>query len=91
MNRTRRAPALAVLAAILVAGGIADRRARSDRSEEATAVSAQVPLAAPASAGSSAWYCPGVPATGPQGESSVVVANAGDRRLTGTVTVYPDR
>ena len=91
MTRTRRAPALAVLAAVLVAGGVADRRARIDGSEEATAVSAQVPLAAPASAGSSAWYCPGVPATGAQGESSVVVANAGNRRLTGSVTVYPDR
>jgi hypothetical protein len=91
MTRTRRAPALAVLAAILIAGGIADRRARTGGGQEPDTVSAQVPVAAPASAGSSAWYCPGVPATGPQGESSVVVANAGDRRLTGSVTVYPDR
>ena len=91
MTRTRRAPALAVLAAILVVGGIADRRARTGGEQEATTVSAQVPVAAPASAGSSAWYCPGAPATGPQGESSVVVANAGNRRLTGSVTVYPDR
>jgi hypothetical protein len=89
--RTRRTPALVVLAALLVAGGIADRQVDRTAGRNATSVSAQVPLAAPASARSSAWYCPGVPVTGPLGEGVVVVANAGDRRLTGTVTVYPDR
>jgi hypothetical protein len=90
-ERTRRAPALAVLAALLVAGGIADQRAGRGAGPEATAISAQVPVAAPASARSSAWYCPGAPITGPLGEGTVVVANAGDRRLTGTVTVFPDK
>jgi hypothetical protein len=89
--RTRRAPALAILAAVLVAGGIVDRRVGRDTAEDAAAISAQVPLAAPASARSSAWYCPGAPATGAMGEGSVVVANAGRRPLTGTVTVFPDR
>lgn len=91
MTRTRRLPALVVLAAALVAGGIADSRLRTDASPEAAAIGSQVPLAAPGSARSSAWYCPGAPVTGPQGEGSVVVANAGARRLTGTVTVFPDR
>ena len=91
MTRTRRVPALAILAAVLAAGGIVDRTTESDGAREATAVSAQVPVAAPASARSSAWYCPGAPAAGPTGEGSVVIANAGSRRLTGTLTVYPDR
>lgn len=90
-TRTRRAPALAVLAALLVSGGVADSRIDRGASRSATAVSAQVPLAAPASARSSAWYCPGAPVTGALGEGTLVVANAGDRRLTGTVTLYPDR
>jgi len=91
VRRTHRTPALAVLVAVLVAGGIIDRRIERDSDGSATAISSQVPIAAPASARSSAWYCPGVPVTGVLGEGSVVVANAGDRRLTGTVTVFPDR
>lgn len=88
---TRRLPALIVLIAVLVAGGITDRRLRTTRAPEAAAISSQVPLAAPASARSSAWYCPGAPVTGALGEGSVVVSNAGSRRLSGTVTVYPDK
>lgn len=90
-SRTRRMPALAFLATVLVAGGIADRQVDRKAAQGATEVSAQVPVAAPASARSSAWYCPGAPVSGPLGEGAVVVANAGNRRLTGTVTVYPDR
>lgn len=88
--RTPRLPALVVLAGLLVAGGVADARIERGSPRGAPAVSAQVPIAAPASARSSAWYCPGVPVTG-LGEGSVVVANAGDRRLTGTLTVFPDK
>src|SRR5439155_1632598 len=40
---------------------------------------------------SSAWYCPGAPASGTAADASVVVANAGARRLTGTVTVFPGK
>ena len=90
-SRTRRLPALAVLLGLLVTGGIVDRRIEPGSAQGATDVSAQVPIAAPASARSSAWYCPGAPVTGPLGEASVVVANAGDRRLTGTVTIFPDK
>ncbi|HVM03339.1 MAG TPA: hypothetical protein VM263_11775, partial [Acidimicrobiales bacterium] len=90
-SRTRRAPALVVLVAVLVAGGIVDRRADRREPQSTAVISGQVPLAAPASARSSAWYCPGVPVAGLLGEGALVLANAGDRRLTGTVTVYPDR
>ena len=90
-TRTRRAPVLVILAALLLAGGVVDRRVDRASPQSATAVSAQVPMGAPASARSSAWYCPGAPVSGPLGEGTLVVANAGDRRLTGTVTLYPDR
>jgi hypothetical protein len=81
---------LVVLAALLAAGGVADRRARA-APRQGAAVNAQVPVAAPASARSSAWYCPGAPAAAPAADASVVVANAGGRRLTGTVSVFPDK
>ena len=90
-QRTRRLPALIVIGGLLVAGGLADRRIDRASTDGSTAINAQVPLAAPASARSSAWYCPGVPVAGGLGEGAVVVANAGDRRLTGTVTVFPDK
>jgi hypothetical protein len=80
-----------VLAALLAGGGVADAQVKRSSDQSATAVSAQVPIAAPKSARSSAWYCPGVPVAGALGEGSMVVANAGDRRLTGTVTVFPDK
>lgn len=89
--RTRRGPALLVLVAVLAAGGVVDRRARAGGPSQATTVSAQVPVAAPVSARSSAWYCPGGPAGGPPGDSWVVVANAGARPLGGGVSVFPDK
>lgn len=89
-RRTSRLPAIAVLGGLLIAGGIIDRRVERATAEGASSINAQVPIAAPASARSSAWYCPGAPVAGALGESSVVVANAGNRRLTGTVTVFPD-
>jgi len=91
MNTLRRVPALAVLVAALVGGGVVNGRLRRGEVPEAASVGSQVPLAAPASARSSAWYCPGAPVTGAQGEGSVVIANTGSRRLTGTVTVFPDK
>lgn len=80
-----------VLAAVLIGGGVADRRVRTSRPVQGNAISAQVPIAAPASARSSAWYCPGAPASGTPTDGSVVIANTGTRRLTGTVTVFPDK
>lgn len=89
-RRTPRAPALIVLAAVLVAGGVVDRRARTPTAGK-TSIGAQVPLAAPVSARSSAWYCPGALVGNAASDGNVVVANAGSRRLTGTVTVFPDK
>lgn len=91
VGRTRRLPALAVLVALLVAGGVIDRRVDRGSAEGATAAGAQVSVAAPASARSSAWYCPGAPVTGGLGEGFLVVANAGDRPLKGAITVFPDK
>ena len=91
VGRTRRLPTLVVLVGLLVAGGVVDGRIERDSAQGATDVSAQVPVAAPASARSSAWYCPGVTVTGALGEGSVVVANAGNRRLSGSVTVFADK
>jgi len=91
MNKVRRAPALFVLVAVLVAGGFIDSRVRRSQAPDVAAIRSQVPIAAPASARSSAWYCPGAPVTGPQGEGSVVVSNAGGRKLRGTVMVFPDK
>jgi hypothetical protein len=81
---------LLVLVAVLVAGGLVDRRARTG-SGEAASISAQVPVGAPVTARSSAWYCPGGLAGNPAADAAVVVANAGDRPLTGTITVFPDK
>lgn len=90
-RRTPRLPAIAVLAGLLIAGGVVDSRVERAPTEGASAINAQVPIAAPASARSSAWYCPGAPVAGALGEGSVVVANAGSSRLTGTITVFPER
>ena len=90
-RRTPRLPAIAVLAGVLIAGGVIDSRVERASTESASSINAQVPIAAPASARSSAWFCPGAPVAGGLGEGSVVVANAGSRRLTGTLTVFPDR
>jgi hypothetical protein len=48
-------------------------------------------VGAPVSARSSAWYCPGALAGNPAADGSIVVANAGSRALSGTVTVFPDK
>ncbi len=88
--RARRGPVLLLLAAVLVVGGIIDRQARSASSATTVTTVTPAPVAAPASAGSSAWYCTGSNAAGSTAaDGSVVVANAGDRPLTGTITVLP--
>jgi hypothetical protein len=89
-GRTHRLPALVVLLALVVAGGVVDRRHRVAAGEGAS-ISAQVPVAAPVSARSSAWYCPGALAGNASADGFVAVANAGTRKLTGTVTVFPDK
>lgn len=90
MKRVPRGPALLVLALALVIGGLADRDARSSTSGTTVATMAPAPAAAPASARSSAWYCTGTTAApNTVADGSVVVANAGNRPLTGAMIVIP--
>ncbi|MGI9022926.1 MAG: DUF5719 family protein [Acidimicrobiales bacterium] len=87
MNPARRAPVVAVILAVLVVAGLADRRSRPTSTAD---TGPPVPMAAAASAGSSAWYCTGATANAEGGaDGTVIVANAGDRALQGNVTVFP--
>ncbi len=90
MSGARRVATLAVLVAVLVAGGMADRIGRPATEGSADDVETQVPYAAPAAAGSSAWFCAGgTAAPGSPGDATVVVANTTGERLDGTATVVP--
>ena len=95
--RVRRWPVFAALAALLLAGGIADRTARPTVRDRAASPEAQValmPVAAPATSLSSSWFCAGQTSRpeavdGLVAEGTVIVANPGDRALTGTIRVQP--
>jgi hypothetical protein len=89
MRTPLRRVSLAVIAAVLVVGGLVDRAV--DAPDTATVASdPPVPAAAPPSARSSAWYCSGATANqGGVADGSVVVANTGERALTAAVTVFP--
>lgn len=92
MRTPLRRLSLVVLAAVLVAGGLLDRTIDGSGETEVSALDVAVPMAAPASARSSAWYCSGATANpGGAADGTVVVANAGDRRLTAVVTVFPSQ
>ena len=93
----RRGPVFAVLAALLLAGGLADRIDRPTDREVAASPLAQVeamPTAAPSASLSSSWFCAGGTAR-PEGadgvvaDGTVVVANAGSRTRKGTIRVVP--
>ncbi|MEN3316524.1 MAG: hypothetical protein V7605_2758 [Acidimicrobiaceae bacterium] len=87
MNGARRGPALALIAVLLVAGGLLDRRARPAAPSGGVPA---VPMAAAAKAASSAWYCTGATAVKDGGaDGTVVVANPSSRALNGIVTVFP--
>ena len=91
MRTPLRRLSLLVLTSVLVAGGLIDRSV-DDSDEVAVTADVAVPMAAPASARSSAWYCSGATANpGGAADGTVVVANAGDRRLTAAVTVFPSQ
>lgn len=91
-SRVRRAPILLVLAGALVAGGLVDRASAAHGRSSASADLVQpVPVAAPADALSSSWFCAG----GSDGSGSggtatpgaIVVANGGPRPVTANVTL----
>ncbi|MDQ6927440.1 MAG: DUF5719 family protein [Actinomycetota bacterium] len=86
----RRVPVLVVLALILIGAAVLDRQSSSSPPADADTLRLQVPAAANASAGSSAWYCTGSTATpGSLADGTVVVANAGPKPLAGSITVIP--
>jgi len=92
MRTPLRRLSLAVIAAVLVAGGVIDRTVDDAPDAAPVAPDAPVPMAAPASAQSSAWYCSGATANpGGVADGTVVVANTGDRSLTASVTVFPSQ
>ena len=88
---SRRFPTIAVLVALLVGALLTDRETTEvdgdDFGRDAPFV---MPVAAPAGALTSTWFCPAATATGEGGaEGFVVVANAAAEDRTGTVTVFP--
>lgn len=87
----RRAPVIVAIAALLVLGGLVDRSGTSNGSTQTGAPLAQVPVAAPAGALSSSWFCAG--ATSPSGPApgSVVIANNAGRPVTATVSLVGDQ
>jgi Family of unknown function (DUF5719) len=89
--RSRRLPAIVAVVALLVAGGLADRAGRPRLQSVATGRSAAgvgMPVAAPATALSSSWFCAFAPLGGPTA-SSLVIVNPGTAPAAGTVTLVP--
>ena len=85
----RRLPAVLLVLVLLVAGGLADRAKRPLPASSRRTTYA-MPVAAPSSALSSTWYCPGATAD-PRGAAggSVIVANPTGRAVKGKVTLVP--
>ena len=93
-RRSRRIQVFAALVALAVAGSVLDRIPRREPDRGAGQV-VTMPIAAPATSLSSTWFCAGGMATteaveGFVGDGAVSVANAGERALTGTLTVVPN-
>jgi len=91
---TRRIPALVVIVLMLVGGGAIDRWTRSSSDtvpdDSRTVIALAGPIAAPASARSSAFYCTGsTGAPDAVADGTVVIANAGARPLRADITVIP--
>ncbi|HVM01067.1 MAG TPA: DUF5719 family protein [Acidimicrobiales bacterium] len=87
----RRRPVLVALAVLLVAGGVADRRAvPRPRLSPAAAARAVMPTAAPPGALSSTWFCVGATAApGGSADGVVFIANPTGGPVAGAVTVVP--
>jgi hypothetical protein len=90
---SRRIPALALLFAAIAGAFVFEANDNGRAPVAATSARIQpgvvMPVAAPASALSSTWYCAGGTADAKGfGDHQVVIANASDRDLSGTVTVF---
>ena len=87
----RRLPILIVFGGLLAAGLIVDRNRPAPADVVFGTASAPVqPVAAPTSAATTSWFCPGVPAP-PDGSTAgfVTMANPTDKDLTATLKVVP--
>lgn len=88
MTSTRRIPALVAIVVVLLAAWIVDSRVA--RPTKKVAAEVQTPQGARASARSSAWFCAGATAsTDGAANGAVVIANAGQKPLSGLMTVIP--
>ncbi len=89
----RRPLVVAALAAVLLAGGLADRIARDPATATLAAGAGTGPIARAAGAGASTWYCPLANAQ-PQAElaadGTVIVQNTQARAVDGVLTLYPN-
>jgi hypothetical protein len=91
MRRVARLPILAVIGGLLVAGGLADR-AGGGRAAASPPLIQPMPVAPPASALSSTWFCGGATARPRQlADGELVVANTGGRPLSGTALLLPSQ
>lgn len=80
----RRVPVLVGIVGLLVAGGLVDRLIdRSVPGAVSQVGTVGMPIAAPASALSSTWYCPR--------SDGITVANPTGEEVNGTITVVPDQ
>jgi hypothetical protein len=87
----RRAPAVVALLAVLVVAGFVDHTFGRPHTTVRSATET-MPVAPPANALSSTWYCAGgTAAAGGGADLSVVIVNAGPRERTGTVTFVPNQ
>lgn len=90
-----RWPAVVVLVALVVGAWVVDRDHERDQSaggDTTTPLEAEgyLPVSAPDDALTSTWYCPGGTASaGGRADTTIVVANATDRELNGSATIFP--
>lgn len=89
---TRRIPALVIVLASIVAGGLLAR----DRLQASTPTFSEtaggwMPFAPGAAGLTETWFCPGVPATGVDDvEGEIVIANRNGSTMVGTILVMND-
>jgi hypothetical protein len=89
VSPSRRVPVVVAILAVLLLGGLVDRR---DRPAPSATTLPPVPMAAAADARSSAWYCTGATAARDgAADGQILLFNAGRRPLRGTITVYPNQ
>ncbi|HSS11783.1 MAG TPA: DUF5719 family protein [Acidimicrobiales bacterium] len=90
-GRVARLPILAVIAGLLIAGGLADRKGTGHAAASAAQIQ-PMPVAAPASALSSSWFCAGARGQPDKvADGQLVVANASEHPLHGAALLIPSQ